>query len=599
MTQITFYGGVEEIGGNKILVESSAGTIILDFGRRMGFNGNYFAEFIQPRSKNALSDMCRLGVLPYLNGVYAKQFIDTTTLVKDPDNLKKIPLESAPDYWTMKGISPYDPNEPNLDAVFVTHAHFDHIQDISFLDPAIPVHCTEETKVVAKAMGDVSVAGVDDQYFEMKRDQAITPKKQSSRTVFPGELEYSDIDVEEKPCILDTKCGYEFTHEYEPKYRVYDTSTSGKIKGIEYKMIPVDHSIPGACSVLLTLPDRKRLLYTGDLRFHGTKRTTTDDYVSQVGSSPDILIIEGTRIDSTETLTEDMVQERIRRDIEGTKGLVLINFGWKDLSRFEVVYEASKANGRALVISPKLAYILFEMYTSLPTMYSDPRKLPNLRVYLKREGSLLYSKTDYDKWKMGYLDFHGRNSAKTDHNLVRVAEALNCGGANCSSTTPVSGPDTPKEITDTWDLATYHLEHGIRAYEIREKPSDYVLMFSPMDVNELFDLIPQNSDWPQANYISASTEPFSDEMEIDESRLMNWLDAFGVSYESEVDEKGHTHFIRRHVSGHASQLELLELIDKLKPGMIIPIHTTKPHLFGELLQGKTIKIPEYGKPIPL
>jgi len=43
MTQITFYGGVEEIGGNKILVESSAGTIILDFGRRMGFNGNYFA----------------------------------------------------------------------------------------------------------------------------------------------------------------------------------------------------------------------------------------------------------------------------------------------------------------------------------------------------------------------------------------------------------------------------------------------------------------------------------------------------------------------------------------------------------------------------
>jgi len=599
MTKITFYGGVEEIGGNKVLVETEAGIVLLDFGRRMGFHGNFFAEFIQPRSKNALRDLCRLGVLPVINGVYSKQFIDATSMVADQNDMKKLPLKEASDYWKMKNIQPYNPKSSTIDAVFVSHAHFDHIQDISFLDPAILIHCTEETKIIAKAIGDVSTAGVDDQFYELKREQAITAKKEHYKTVFPKELEYSDIDTKVNN-ILDPRCGYDFTHEYLPRYRSYDTSATGKVKGIDFRLIPVDHSIPGACSVLLTLPDKKRLLYTGDLRFHGMKMTTIDDYVSQVGTKPDFLIIEGTRIDSTETLSEPEVQEHIKEDIKSAEGLVLLNFGWKDLSRFNVVYNASKAIKRTLVISPKLAYLLFEMYTNLPKIYPDPRDLENLKVYIKREDSLLYSKADYGKWKMGYLDFHGRNSAKGDKNIVRVAEELKCGGEVCKSTTPVFESGTSPVITKTWNLATHHLENGVKAYEIREKPSDYVLMFTPMDVNELFDLIPENNaDWPKARYISASTEPFNDEMEIDEARFMNWLDKFAVAYEFETDAKEHKHFIRRHVSGHVSQPELLELITKLNPDVIMPIHTTNTELFTELLRPRKPTVPKYGVPITL
>jgi hypothetical protein len=237
------------------------------------------------------------------------------------------------------------------------------------------------------------------------------------------------------------------------------------------------------------------------------------------------------------------------------------------------------------------------MHYNFPDKYPDPRDSTNLKVYLKREDSLLYSKADYDKWKMGYLDFHGRNMAKKDKNLVRIAESLNCGGEKCDYTEPQVGPGIPPEYTETYDLATHHLENGIKAYEIREKLSKYVLLFTNMDVNELFDLIPSDSKAPKAHYISASTEPFNDEMEIDESKFMNWLDAFGVSYEYEEDEKKHKHFVRRHVSGHASQPELIELINKLNPGRIIPIHTTKPKLFEELLQDKQVHIPKYGTTI--
>ena len=36
MTSLTFYGGVNEIGGNKILLEDKGTKIFLDFGMQMG-----------------------------------------------------------------------------------------------------------------------------------------------------------------------------------------------------------------------------------------------------------------------------------------------------------------------------------------------------------------------------------------------------------------------------------------------------------------------------------------------------------------------------------------------------------------------------------
>ena len=70
-------------------------------------------------------------------------------------------------------------------------------------------------------------------------------------------------------------------------------------------------------------------------------------------------------------------------------------------------------------------------------------------------------------------------------------------------------------------------------------------------------------------------------MEIDESKFMNWLDYFNVKYESEWKQKNNSEekikvFTRQHISGHASQNELKELVQKINPTKIIPIHTLKP-----------------------
>ena len=261
MVVLTFHGGVDEIGGNKVLLETDDGAVLLDFGRRMGMTGEYYSEFLQVRSRNALRDLLRLGVLPEIDGVYDASFLDVSTILEDKSDMGKIPVEYAPDYWLSGRVKPFDPDSPRVGGVFVSHAHFDHIQDVSFLDPSIPIICTDETEILVKAISDVSVSAVDQQFYELKRQSQIIPKKPGHRTLFPGALDYKDLS--DKQILPDEKTDYQLTKEYVPQYRTFITELEGEINGIKYRQIPVGHSVPGACSVLLTLPDGRRILYTG------------------------------------------------------------------------------------------------------------------------------------------------------------------------------------------------------------------------------------------------------------------------------------------------------------------------------------------------
>ena len=120
-------------------------------------------------------------------------------------------------------------------------------------------------------------------------------------------------------------------------------------------------------------------------------------------------------------------------------------------------------------------------------------------------------------------------------------------------------------------------------------------MFSYWDANELFDLTPLESN-QKTMFISASTEPFSEEMEIDESKMLNWLDFFEIEYDYNINDKGQKEITRRHVSGHASKPELKELIERINPAKIIPIHTTNLKQFQEMF-GTKVVCPKNAQPM--
>ena len=114
MTSVTFYGGVGEIGGNKILVEDKGTRIFLDFG--MSFKAEktfYSPPFLSPKSGNALVEM---GILPKVDGLYE-----------------------------------FDDSKASIDAVFISHAHLDHYGHVSMLKREIPIYCGETTRTIIEA----------------------------------------------------------------------------------------------------------------------------------------------------------------------------------------------------------------------------------------------------------------------------------------------------------------------------------------------------------------------------------------------------------------------------------------------------------------
>ena len=49
-TTITCYGGVNEIGGNKLLLEDGGARLFFDFGIAFGRQQQYFNEYLRPRA---------------------------------------------------------------------------------------------------------------------------------------------------------------------------------------------------------------------------------------------------------------------------------------------------------------------------------------------------------------------------------------------------------------------------------------------------------------------------------------------------------------------------------------------------------------------
>ena len=98
-------------------------------------------------------------------------------------------------------------------------------------------------------------------------------------------------------------------------------------------------------------------------------------------------------------------------------------------------------------------------------------------------------------------------------------------------------------------------------------------------LNNLIDIKPAEG----SVHIRSICEPFSEEMELDQKRIDNWLKLFGLYPERKI-----------HSSGHACGPAIFDMIKKINPKVLFPIHTLKPEAFKEI-SGIKIVYPEYGK----
>jgi ribonuclease J len=410
-TSLTFYGGVNEIGGNKILLEDKDTRIFLDFGKSFSRRSKFFEEYINPRTSNGIVDFITMGLVPDVLGIYR-------------DDLMKLAGRKL--------------EKPNIDAVLLSHAHSDHADYISFLHEDIPIYMGKACHLILRALEERSPRTIEREILNYK------PRPYNKR---------------DKPI--------------ERKIETFTTGDKFKIGSLEVEPIHVDHSVPGAYGFIIYSSEGP-IVYTGDIRLHGTKPQMTRDFIEKAREvKPIALIAEGTRISEKEREeSEELVFKESSKMVSDTDRLVLVDFNFKDVDRLRTFYNIAKEADRKFVVKLSDAYFLKylsqDKHLDVPNIDNE-----NIVIYLPKRGSGTYSDSDYKTNDGQFLDLH-----------------------------------------NTWT-----------AEQITAREKKVFCAIGFYSFTALIDMKPK----PGARYIHSASEPYNEEQELSQERIDAWVDHFGMA----------------------------------------------------------------------
>ena len=521
MTSLTFYGGVREIGGNKVLLEEGRTCLFLDFGTSFAKRADFFEEYLNPRPGAGLLDLLELGLLPPLEGIYR-------------DDLAPARM------WERFRTRPYY-RKVSVEAILISHAHLDHCGHVSFLRTDIPIYSTVMTAFILKAMQDSGTSNLE------KEVCYCSPR--ASKEGYLG-IEKGQSYQQRPFYFLDgfhaSEAATSFWRTSPVLKKLACTAPGGpcqQIDSLTLRNFPVDHSVFGATAFALET-SAGWVAYTGDLRLHGGHGENTRRFANEMRSlSPLALICEGTRAGEEKLITEIEVYENALKTIAAAPGLVIADFGPRNIERLLAFCRIAAETGRKLVILAKDAYLLDAMALASSEV-PQLEKRPDILLYTELKGIIR-------PWEKQVRQ-------KYSSKLLTPADIAAC-------------------------------------------PRDFILCFSFWDINELIDIAPKGG-----LYLYSSSEVFDEEGALDMKRLHNWIKHFELTplglpqpqaegWRIPDAEQGF------HASGHASGPELLEIIQHIKPKFLIPVHTMRPEYFVENLTGSGIQVvlPEYGKALSL
>ena len=408
---LTFYGGVHEIGGNKILLEDKDTRIFLDFGKGFSRRAKFFEEYINPRTSNGIVDFITMGLLPDIPGIYR-------------DDLMKMAERKI--------------EKPNIDAVLLSHAHSDHADYISFLHEDIPIHMGKACHLILKAILDRGQRSIEREVL----DYTPRPYKRGEKHI-------------------------------ERKINTFRTGDKFTIGSIEVEPIHVDHSVPGAYGLILHTSEGP-IVYTGDLRLHGTHSQMSWDFIEKAKQvKPIAMITEGTRIDVRDKHeSEESVFKDSYKIVSSTNRLVFADFNFKDVDRLKTFYNIAKETGRKLVVKLNdahfLKYLSKDEHLDVPNIDDE-----HVIIYLPKRGTGTYSDGDYTEKEREFLN-----------------------------------------LSNAWT-----------AQEIAQNESKVLCAMGFYSFTALIDMKLKSG----THYIHSASEPYNEEQEISQERVDAWLEHFGMN----------------------------------------------------------------------
>lgn len=325
---------MDEVGGNKILLDDNGTRIFLDFGKGFSRRTKYFEEYLKPRPANGLVDFIEMGLVPDLPGIYR-------------DDLMEMAGKKA--------------EVPAVQAVLVSHAHADHVDYISFLHRNIPVYMGGTCYSILKAIQERA----------------------------PRDFEREVLDFIPRPAKRGAK-------PVDRKIETFRSGRKFKVGSLEILPVHVDHSIPGAYGFII-YTSAGAVVYTGDIRLHGARPEMTREFVREAkAAKPVVLISEGTRIaDASAEESEPFVFREANSLVSKHQSApVFADFNFKDVDRLRTFYRVATHNGRKLVVKLKDCYYLKQLSKD-PNLGIPSYDDKEIVIYKPKQVSGTYTDGDY------------------------------------------------------------------------------------------------------------------------------------------------------------------------------------------------------------
>ncbi len=334
MAKVTVFDGADSIGGNKIHLDFDGKGLFFDFGQNFKRMGEYYADFLRPRTSRGVHDYVEMGLVPDIPQ------IREDAISEDLDRGRQTNLK--------------------VDALLISHAHMDHIGHAGFLDFSVPFVASPMTAAIMKAMKDCGQRGCETEcVYGQRRERDAKDGRVINTVRLRRDDRYQGRDF------LLTGPPSQGLRDFWEESVYSNEIEAGKFLqneflDIEFKSFEVDHSIYGATAYAVETSSGS-VIYTGDLRRHGLFRKKTDDFVQEVaGMDPAALIIEGTRTTRGETayVDEKMVKETCLEAVREEGSLVIADFSARNFERLDTFLGIAEETERTLVITKKDAYYL-------------------------------------------------------------------------------------------------------------------------------------------------------------------------------------------------------------------------------------------------